>query len=121
MHVLYSHFRSIGEKTTMSKRILFSILILAIVSGYGYKSYKAKDLIKTKECLAMIYNAQKNYKVENQKYADSLKLLTLQFPRSCKGLDLSISSGPFQFSVTAKNSISGEWETNHRKQVIKRF
>ena len=105
----------------MSKRILFSILILTIISGYGYKSFKAKDILKTKECLAMIYNAQKNYKIENQKYADSIKLLTLQFPTSCQGLNLSISSGQFQFSVTAKNSISGEWETNHRKQIIKIF
>jgi hypothetical protein len=105
----------------MNKNIYIPLLLLSMVGSYGYVSYQKLQVADTKACLSMIYNAQKNYKQINHTYADSIKKLALQFPSYCKGLQLTVKSDQFQYSVLAKNSSSDIWEANHRKQIIKKF
>lgn len=105
----------------MKKNLLIILLLLTIIFRYGYVSHKKQQTLNTKVCLNMIYNAQKHYKLVNNTYSDSIEKLALQFPSYCSGLQLTVNSDRFQFTISAKNSSSDVWEANHRKQIIKRF
>ncbi len=105
----------------MNNKVFIVFLITVILSNYAYQSHINEKIKKTQDCLAMIYNAQNNYRDSNEKYADSIDKLNLQFPKYCEGITFSVSSDKFQFSVIASETSSGKWETNHRKQIIQRF